>query len=638
MNSGHSPDDLRHIVQNMSAAIAHRGPDASDIWRHPSENIIFAHQRLAIIDLSDDGRQPMASPSGRYVITYNGEIYNYLILKKELEAAGGVFKSRSDTEVILVALEQWGIAQTLQKINGMFAFCIFDEKEKKLYFVRDRFGKKPLYVGWCGDDLVFSSELKSFHTHPHFNKQINNRALESFMRYGCVHAPYSIFEGVWQMLPASLMEIDLRGVKAGESLSEKMEVFWRLKDKVSAAKAHPLQKSEAEIILEFEGVLEEAVSQRQISDVPLGAFLSGGIDSSLIVALMQKQSSVAVQSFSIGFDEAAYDEAPYAKKIAAHLGTDHQEFYVSASDAQDIIPHLPDIYDEPFADSSQIPTALLCRHVRQKVTVALTGDGGDEILAGYERHIKIASLWKMVGWMPRPLRQALGGVIRALPDSALRALKGNDPLFPLKIKRAMGLMRLSGADEIYEALLSFWAHSPLLAPQDISDIPLKNKKYWPQDLSFREQMIFGDLLSYRPNDLMVKADRASMASALELRAPLMDYRLAEYSVGLADNMKVRKGQGKYLLRQILKKHVPESLFERPKMGFSIPMAAWLRGDLKSWGDDLLALDTLKAQGIVNAEMVHGRWVEFQQSESQQTPKDLWAALMFQSWHQRWIKE
>ena len=376
-----------------------------------------------------------------------------------------------------------------------------------------------------------------------------------------------------------------------------------------------------------------------LSDVPLGAFLSGGIDSSTIVSLMQKRASSAVKTFSIGFEENAYNEAEHAKEIARHLETDHQEFYVTGQDALDVIPKLPEIYDEPFSDSSQIPTYLISKLARDQVTVVLTGDGGDEILAGYDRHTKVADLWSKIGWIPAPLRRIFLSLLLMAPDALYGALKSGSPLYATKVKRALQLMKLSNAAEIYDALVSSWpANLNVVLNSKDPLIPLTDETYWPQNLDFAESMIYGDTLSYRPNDLMVKTDRATMAVALEARAPLMDYKLAEYSWSLPHHMKVRGGQGKWLLRQVLKRHVPENLYERPKMGFSVPLADWLRGPLKSWGADLLSPESLKAQGLLNADIIYTRWENFQQgATSQETPKDLWSALMFQAWFDRWMK-
>lgn len=626
------------IARAMEDAIAHRGPDRAESWHDPQAPLTFVHRRLSIIDLSEGGAQPKESFSGRYVIITNGEIYNYLELQAELEAAGHQFKTRSDTEVMLTAFEHWGVNQAIQKFNGMFAFVLWDKKEKQLYFVRDRFGKKPLYVGWCGNDLVFGSELKTFHAHPDFSKEINRHVLALYMHYGYVHAPYCIFDNVWQVLPAGSVTLDVDDLKAGENLAEKMQVYWSLKDVVEVGRANISKKSEDELIGEFESKMEKAVQQRMLSDVPLGAFLSGGIDSSSVVALMQKKASGPVKTFSIGFDEADYNEADHAKKIAAHLGTDHQEFYVSEKEAMDVIPQLPDIYDEPFADSSQIPTYLVSKMARDQVTVALTGDGGDEILAGYDRHTKIAALWGSIGWMPHLLRQAVCGGFSVVPEGVYALLRSGNQTFGRQVRRSFKLMMLQNPESIYESLVSAWPkNSGVVLEAAMPEVPLQQEKYWPKDLGFAEQMIFGDLLSYRSNDLMVKTDRASMAVALEARAPLMDYELAEYCWRLPHDMKVRGGKGKWLLRQVLKKYVPEDLYERPKQGFSVPLNEWLKADLKVWGDDLLSDAALDRHGLLNKELIRKEWQNFQQDRGfQAVPKHLWSVLMFQAWYARWM--
>lgn len=640
--TGDKEDAARQAIgAAMAQAITHRGPDGQDIWQERESGVVLTHRRLAIIDLSDGGKQPMMSPSGRYVVTYNGEIYNYRELKSELETQGCIFKSESDTEVMLMAFDRWGIDTALKKLNGMFAIALWDRQEKYIHFMRDRFGKKPLYIGWAGNDLVFGSELKSFHAHPDFKADMNRDILALYMRYGYVHAPHCIYQNMWQVMPAGRVSLDVSSLQAGANLVEKNQTYWSLRDVTESGVAAPLGSSERDIIDGFEGLLNDAVSRRMLSDVPLGAFLSGGIDSSVVVALMQKNSAQAVKTFSIGFEEKGFNEAEHAKEIARHLGTDHHEFYVSDQDAQAVIPKLADIYDEPFADQSQIPTYLISRLARDHVTVALTGDGGDEILAGYDRHTKVADAWSKIGWMPQPARQIICGLAGALPESFYGTISGN-PQLGAKIKRLLKLMGLKDAAAVYDALVSVRQNNIVLngeAPL----IPLKDPEHWPSGLNFSEQMMFGDMLSYRPNDVMVKADRASMAVALELRAPLMDDKLAEYCWRVPHHMKLRGGQGKWLLRQVLKRYVPETLYERPKMGFSVPLDSWLRGSLKSWGDDLLSHDRLKRQGLFDADVLSKEWQDFQMGKdthvksSQAASKSLWSALMFQSWYDRWSK-
>jgi len=628
-----------HVAQNMAQSFIHRGPDRGDIWQDVNSPLTFIHRRLAIIDLSDDGAQPMLSPSGRYIVTFNGEIYNYREIRQELENYNVQFRGNSDTEVMLAGFDQWGIEKTISKLNGMFAFALYDQKQKQIHFVRDRFGKKPLYVGWVGNSLFFSSELKACHQHPDFEKNINQDALAIYMKYGYVHAPYSIFENIWQLLPASMLTLSLDGLDTNINLASKMRIYWSLKDVAEQGKSNINQKSSNQIIYEFEGKLEGAVSQRMLSDVPLGAFLSGGIDSSVVVALMQKQSLEPIKTFSAGFEQEGFNEADHAKKVAQHLGTDHHEFYMSDQDALDVIPNLPQIYDEPFADQSQIPTYLISKLAREHATVVLTGDGGDEILAGYDRHTKIPPLWNKVKSMPNGLRRSLCSAMNMLPQEFYASLKKDNPHFGVQVKRTLNLLGLHNADEIYDALVSGWQDGDKAVLNGaMPEIPLRDQSQWPYDIDFLDQMIFGDILSYRPNDLMVKTDRASMAASIEARAPLMDYKLAEYAFSLPDEMKISNGQGKWILRQILKKHIPEHFYERPKMGFSVPLNQWLRGPLNDWAQDLLDENRLQDQGLLDVSMVRAQWNNFQNNLGFQPPrKDLWLILMFQAWHKEWME-
>jgi asparagine synthase (glutamine-hydrolysing) len=623
----------------MQNAIAHRGPDDFGIWQDPDVPVLLAQRRLSIIDLSADGHQPMASHSGRYVCVYNGEIYNFLEIRAELERAGSTFKGRSDTEVMLAAFDRWGVNQALQKIGGMFAIILWDREKKQIHFIRDRFGKKPLYVGWGKNALIFGSELKAFHAHPDFTPTINRDALALYMRYGYVCAPYSIYKNVWQVLPGARLTLDVATLRPGMDLAALMEAYWDLPRVVEDRRAHPNTKDEDTIVREFEGLLDKAVAQRMISDVPLGAFLSGGIDSSLVVALMQKNSARPVKTFSIGFEEEAYNEAQHAAKVAAHLGTDHREFYVSGQDALDVIPKLPEIYDEPFADSSQIPTYLISKLARDHVTVVLTGDGGDEILGGYQRHTHIPAVWKKVGWIPASLRGMAGQLARQIPEGAYDALRPGYPQFGRRVHRLAQLIGKKGPREVYEFLIGAWDNAEQVVPgSHLPVIPLTDPSRQPRGLSFAERMIYGDTLSYRPNDLMVKTDRAAMAVALEARAPLMDHLLCEYSWSLPMNMKIRGLTGKWLLREVLKKHVPPALYERPKMGFGIPVNEWLRGPLREWGGDLLSRDRLKAQGLLNADIIAKAWDDHQKGIMvDANATHLWSALMFQAWYERWAK-
>lgn len=632
--------ELHAIGTQMHMAVAHRGPDSADTWQDPDMPLVLSHRRLAIIDLTEDGAQPMRSPSGRYMIVYNGEIYNYQEIEAELRAAGHGFKGRSDTEVLLTAIEQHGLNATLQKINGMFAFALWDRQARQIHFVRDRFGKKPLYIGWAGKGLVFGSELKALRAHPDFEGALDRAALALYMRFGYMCAPHSILKNVWQLLPGGRLSLDLAHLNAGEDLARRMESYWPLSTVVADARAHPVLDDEQAIIREFEAKLSKAVRQRMIADVPLGAFLSGGIDSSLVTALMQQNASGKVKTFSIGFDEAGYDESKAAAAVAAHLGTDHHKFRVSAQDALGVIPQIPDMYDEPFADSSQIPTYLISKLARKHVTVALTGDGGDEILGGYDRHTRLPALWQKIAWMPGAVRRSVGAMALRIPQDMYDRARPDYPQFGRRVHRMAQAMQAENTTMLYATMLQAWpAQDGVVPGAAMPRIPLDDESSWPKGLGLSERIMYADLLSYRPNDLMVKTDRASMAVALEARAPLMDHELCAYSWRLPHSMKVRGGEGKWLLRRILEKHVPNALFERPKAGFSVPVQQWLRGPLKAWGDDLLSLDRLKKQNILNADLVHGRWAAFQAGRGgHANATDLWAALMFQAWHARWMEK
>lgn len=631
--------EIQAIATSMHKSLAHRGPDDADVWQDPDVPLVLAHRRLSIIDLSAEGRQPMMSASGRYVTVYNGEIYNYLDIRADLEQLGHTFRGRSDTEVMLTAFDQWGINQALQKLNGMFAIVLWDRQERQIHFIRDRFGKKPLYVGWAGGNLVFSSELKAFHKHPAFESEISQQGLSNYMHYAYLCAPYSIFKNVWQVLPAGRLVVNASAIKPGTDLSEHMEAYWFMPDVVNQARAHPIHETEGDVIDDFENRLKLAVKQRMISDVPLGAFLSGGIDSSTIVALMQQVASNPVKTFSIGFEEQAYNEAEHAKKIAEYLGTEHKEFYVTGKEAMDVIPTLPDMYDEPFADSSQIPTHLVSKHARDHVTVVLTGDGGDEILGGYERHFMIPAAWKKVGWMPHPFRALGAAILTIIPEQVFDVARPGHPQFGRRIHKLAGLVRQHGTMDVYNYLMSSWIKpEAVVLNADDPLIPLTDPLWQVPGLNMGEGMMYGDTLSYRPNDLMVKVDRAGMAVSLEARAPLMDYKLFEYCWALPHHMKVRGMSGKWLLKQVLKRHVPESLYDRPKMGFGVPINQWLRGPLNEWAAELLNPQKIKEQGLLNAQVIDKIWQEHNKGLNiNSSGSHLWTVLMFQAWHERWMK-
>ena len=631
--------DMAAVGAAMHKAIAHRGPDSFDVWQDPHHPLVLSHRRLAIHDLSADGAQPMASPSGRYMIAYNGEIYNYRELRAELETRGQVFKTKCDTEILLAAFDHYGIESTLQKINGMFAIALWDRKDKQLHFMRDRFGKKPVYVGWAGKTLLFASELKAFHAHPDFTPELDRNVVSLYMRFGYVCAPHAIFKNVWQILPAGRLTLDLPSLQPGDNLASRMSSYWSLREVVEKGQSNPVREDEQAMVATFREKLALAVKQRMDCDVPFGSFLSGGIDSSLVTAMMQGHSTRPVQTYSIGFDEGGYDESGAAAQVAAHLGTDHREFRVGSQDALDLIPSLADMFDEPFADSSQIPTHLVSKLARQYVTVALTGDGGDEILGGYQRHTHVPALWNKISWMPSAVRRTVGNIALRIPQDSYDRMRPSYPQFGRRVHRMAQVVAQGDTQSLYTSLLQVWPENEQVVPgASMPLIPLDDPAQWPSGLSLAEKLIYADTLSYRPNDLMVKADRASMAVALEARAPLMDYELCEYSWRLPHEMKIRGLEGKWLLRKLLEKYVPREMFDRPKAGFNVPLHQWLKGPLKSWGDALLDRDRLKKQNLLNADIVANRWQDFQAGRGgHANATDLWTALMFQSWHDRWMK-
>jgi len=627
---------LKSTVRAMNDVIAHRGPDSHGVWLDPDMPLALGHRRLAIIDLSPHGHQPMISASERYVMLYNGEVYNFMSLQKELERAGLSFKGRGDTEVILAAIEYWGLNMTLQKINGMFAIALWDRKTRQMHFVRDRMGKKPLYIGWAGKSLVFGSELKALHAHEDFTPEINREALALFMRHSYTPAPLSIYKNVWSLPAGMRLSLSLDNLKSGRDLSRDMEPYWSHLNALEEARGRSAPASDAQAIDEFESLLSTCVHDRMISDVPLGAFLSGGIDSSAVVAMMQKTSGPRTKTYSIGFEETGFDEATYAKKVAQHLDTDHHELYVSGKDALSVIPKLPQIYDEPFADISAIPTYLVSAFARKSVTVALSGDGGDEMLGGYRRHFMGPRIWNKLRFMPAPLRKIMGAGIGAVPVEYWDAIKRGTPQFGTYMHKLAAILDASSPEEIYRTLTSHWRQSPVLGAgaEYAAQTPLEKASGALPDISYGEAMMFWDALSYLPNDILVKVDRASMAVSLEARAPLLDKRIYDYVWSLPPEMKIRDGQGKWLLRRVLERHVPKELFERPKQGFNIPVGEWLRGPLKDWAESLLDEKTIAAQGYLDSAMITRTWQAHLKGHGNHATK-LWNVLMFQAWLERW---
>lgn len=648
---GFSAEAARATAVMMAQQIAHRGPDDWGVWTDADVGLALAHRRLSILDLSPAGHQPMTSSSGRFVIVFNGEIYNHLELRKELAAQS--WQGHSDTETLLSGFEAWGIEATLKKAVGMFALALWDRTERILTLVRDRIGEKPLYFGWNRGTFLFASELKALRAFPGFEAEINRNAVTLLLRHNCIPAPYSIYRGIFKLLPGSMLTLQLDACGAclwdfdspplgsfhakGVSLSP----YWSLRDVAEQGQAHPFAGTENEAVDELERVILSAVQSQRISDVPLGALLSGGVDSSIIVALMQSRSSRPVKTFTIGFHEAAYNEAEYAKDVARYLGTEHTELYVTSDEALAVIPRLPELYDEPFSDSSQIPTFLVSQLARQHVTVALSGDAGDELFGGYNRHFLTNSIWRNIGWMPVNIRRAMAIGITSISPSRWDQLYSivssaipkitRPPQVGDKAHKFAEILAANSREMIYHNLVSHWK-----LPSEI----VVNGKEPPSRLTdgtglaklteFEHQMMYLDTISYLSDDILVKVDRAAMGVSLETRVPFLDHRVVEFAWCLPLGLKISNGCGKWILRQVLYKYVPKKLIERPKAGFGVPIDSWLRGPLKEWAEALLDEDRLKQEGFFNPAPIRLKWREHL-SGQRNWQYHLWDVLMFQAW-------
>ncbi len=630
------------VLTAMADSIRHRGPDNEGIWLDEAAGIGFAFRRLSIQDLSPAGHQPMASASGRFVIMFNGEIYNHLELRREL--SDQAWRGHSDTETLLAACEAWGFEATLKKATGMFAIALWDRRERTLTLARDRFGEKPLYYGWQGKTFLFGSELKALRAHPAFCNEIDRNAIALQMRYCYVPAPYSIYQGIGKLLPGTFFTLDLCEPGTAPQQQATPKPYWQLADAVRAGQTDPFRGTDAEAVDELERVLSKAVRGQMISDVPLGAFLSGGVDSSLIVALMQVQSSRPVRTFTIGFDAADYNEAEHAKAVARHLGTDHTELYVTPEQAQAVIPQLPTLYDEPFGDSSQIPTFLIAQMARQHVTVALSGDGGDELFGGYNRHFTATAIWRRLGWVPAGLRAALGaGISGVAPPTWDRLYQALHSLLPKRFHtqrvgdKAHKLARMLAspdAQAVYGHLIAQWANTQTLVPDAAEPLTLaRDPAQWRVASTLEERMMYLDGITYLPDDILTKVDRATMGVSLEGRMPFLDHRVAELAWRLPLAMKIRGNQGKWALRQVLYRHVPRELIERPKMGFGVPIDSWLRGPLRPWAEALLEPGRLQREGVFDARLVSQTWREHQ-TGARNWQHPLWNVLMFQAWREQ----
>ena len=619
-------------ARRMASQLTHRGPDDVGVWAEPG--IALAHRRLSIIDLSPAGHQPMQSASGRYIVAFNGEIYNHLELRDALGETS--WRGHSDTETLLAAIEAWSIGGALAKFSGMFAFAIWDRLERRLVLGRDRLGEKPLYYGWVGGAFLFGSELKALTAHPAWCGKVNRDALALFMRFGYVPLPHSIWKGVRKLLPGSYLTIS---ADTPSAVLPEPTFYWRAREAAIADVRSDLDDQTAAV--ELERQLRSSVARQMVADVPMGAFLSGGVDSSIIVALMQAQSSRPVRTFTVGFTKADYNEAVYAKRVAAHLGTDHTEFYVSPSDALAVIPGLASMYDEPFGDSSQIPTHLVAAMARKHVAVCLSGDAGDELFGGYNRYFWGRSIWRRIGPLPRYLRSLSGSMIHAVSpqiwDKLGRSLprRLRQPAFGDRMHKLAGVIDVANTDELYRRLVSQHRDSGTIVLGGVevpvwADAEADCFAASPRGGDFTERMMFQDLVGYLTDDILTKVDRAAMAVSLETRIPLLDHRLVEFAWSLPLHQKIRDGQGKWLLRQVLYRYVPRELIERPKQGFGIPLDSWLRGPLRDWAEALLDESRLRREGYLRPEPVREKWHEHL-SGRRNWQHWLWNVLMFQAW-------
>lgn len=639
---GRESVEMEQVLRSMTSCMAHRGPDDEGSWINRDAGVALGHRRLSIIDVSPLGHQPMESASGRYVVVFNGELYNFVRVREELLAHGHRFRGGSDTEVLLAAIEEWGVLEALQRLEGMFALGLWDREEQALTLARDRLGEKPLYYSVGESGVVFGSELKALRRYPGATFDIDRGALALFFRHHYIPAPHTIFQGVRKVMPGTFVTIGRNG-----SFQTAETCYWSLPEVALRGAAQPFSGSLQDAAEELDALLKSVVRDEMISDVPLGAFLSGGIDSSTVVGVMQRVASVPVRTFTIGFTEPAYDESPHAALVARHLGTNHTELMVTPQDARNVIPLLPSIYDEPFADSSQVPTFLVSRMASDHVTVSLSGDGGDELFAGYSRYPQAQGVWNGLQRKPQLLRSALGAAMSLVPHALLasagRTLSGsNSHPAPGGLEARWGrkarLFRARSDLEVFRELVSMWG-DPSRA---VGDVPEPRQSFTSPPAGIEKldpiaRLCLVDALTYLPDDIMVKVDRAAMAVSLETRAPFLHPAVVEFAFRLPAPLKYHNGRGKLVLREVLDRYVPREMVERPKQGFGVPINEWLRGELRAWADDCLSEQSLRADGFLSPSVVRDVW-QRHRSGSEDRFVELWPVLMFQSWLEHWRRE
>ena len=641
-----SPEKMASILKGMGSALSHRGPDDSGIWQISEFGLGLAHQRLSIVDLKGRSRQPMASRSGRYVIAYNGEIYNFRDLRRTLEASGKRFRTTSDTEVLLEAIDKWGIQSALHRCVGMFAFALVDLEDRTLYLVRDRIGEKPLYYGYQGDLFLFGSELRALRAHPEWRGEMSTNAADAMLRLGYVPAPYSIYQDISKLEPGCLVSLQFGN---GASRPLKSERWWSYSELFQSPSKPLTRLSQREFQEEFEDLFGATIADHSMADVSVGGFLSGGVDSSLVLAEMQRQSPRPIKSFTIGFEETSYDESPYAHAVAENIGTDHQRRILTARDAQEVIPQIPEIFDEPFADSSQIPTILLSRLASETVKVVVSGDGGDEMFGGYNRYLWGPRLSAFNSIFPLSSRKLVASGFERL--GLLFSGRAEDAIFGLapdglatrqlseKLRKLSDVLRAVDNVDLYKELVQQKVPTAVASSQDISSWRkiLDGQKFADSGIKFDQRMMILDSVTFLPDDILVKVDRASMSSGLEVRAPLLDYRIVEFASRLPLGAKIKGGKGKVLLRGALAKRLDQHLMNRPKAGFALPIGRWMKGPLRTWVDSVLDRNHIANTGILDPQEVDTLWKGFCRGENNNFLA-IWHILMFQAWYQTYERK